>query len=172
VTADEFLIGSSPVCDLQLTPDAPEFHSFITTDDEGCLITVTQSTAPLFVNGVVVERCRIRPGDHVELGPIELLIHAGEAAEAIGIEAAQDGDMSIDQLLEAIELDLAVISELDDDGDLAEVDSLLAAVHQVAVREASIHARRWPVSSPFERVSVRLSSSDSEESPEPDRSAA
>lgn len=173
VTSDEYLIGSSPVCDLQLTPESPEFHSFITFDEEGSEVTVTQSTSPLFVNGVAVERCRIQPGDRIELGSIELLVHAGEAAEAIGIESSGEEELTIDQLLDAIELDLSIISELEDSQDLAEVDSLLAAAHEVAVRESTGNVRRWPGSSPFERVCVRLSTTETDApSPESDRSAA
>lgn len=173
VTPEEFLIGSSPVCDLRLTDDAPEFHSFVSTDEMGCHIVVTQSELPLFVNGVAVDRWRLQAGDRLQIGPVELLVHPGEMAEAVGLRAPSRTPLSLEQLVDAIETDLSIVSEFEEDEELAEIDSLLAALHEVAVRESIRSARRWPGSSPYKRICLDPEQdSDATDSDEGDGSAA
>lgn len=136
VNENEFLIGSSPTCDLRLAPYQPEFHSYITSDETGCRLTAAQSVSPLVVNGALVEVHQLQAGDRVQIGAeIELVVHAGEKADDNEFvpHEPEEAEISIEQLIDGLQHDLNIISAYEDAEQTEPIESLLASAFDLSV---------------------------------------
>jgi pSer/pThr/pTyr-binding forkhead associated (FHA) protein len=74
-TQDELVIGRHPNCDLVLTDTTvSRRHARLTFRDGGWVVRDLESTNGTRVNGQYVGRCRLRPGDRLELGEQSLRV--------------------------------------------------------------------------------------------------
>jgi pSer/pThr/pTyr-binding forkhead associated (FHA) protein len=78
------------------------FHAKVQIDSEDYILTDLESTNGTRVNGTIVQIRRLRYGDRVSLGRSTLLFGSNEqiavrmtSAEAAGLQASQDGSVSI-----------------------------------------------------------------------------
>jgi hypothetical protein len=110
VTGPRFLIGSAITCDLRLGgADIPAVHTLIVQSDEGYELETLVGEPPLKVNGEIVQQTRLRDGDRVEIGTIELTarVVAGaqfEPAEVVADRPALE-QMTTAELVDYIELE-------------------------------------------------------------------
>jgi hypothetical protein len=66
---DDLLLGRSPECDIALPDDSvSRVHARLVFRDGNWIIQDLDSTNGTIVNGTVVGRCQIRPGDRIEFG--------------------------------------------------------------------------------------------------------
>lgn len=72
---DELLIGRHPSCDVVLSAlDVSRRHAKLTFGDGNWTLQDLDSKNGTVVNGVSVRRCRLRLGDHLDIGKHHLII--------------------------------------------------------------------------------------------------
>lgn len=79
IREDNFLIGSSPACDLVIDqPGFPTVHSVVHLQETVAWIEAFEDGRPLVINGLDCRRRPLRQGDHLELGGVrcEVLVTA------------------------------------------------------------------------------------------------
>lgn len=113
----EFLIGSSPDCDLRIGGQVPEFHSLIRCDEDGLSIVAVAQHPPVLVRGEPVQHACLSDGDCVSIGGIEFCVrHRGTQP----LNAPQSSDsgaktefshLSAAALVDRLEADLELIAD-------------------------------------------------------------
>ncbi|MGQ0634879.1 MAG: hypothetical protein ACT4QC_09735 [Planctomycetaceae bacterium] len=115
VTGPRFLIGAGVTCDLRIGGEGmPALHSLITIDVAGAQLEAIAATPALVVNGRRSREARLRDGDIVRIGDVELIAHIvcgqpASQAPTTGAPAAVDAqvrapaEMSAGELVELIE---------------------------------------------------------------------
>ena len=83
------VIGRRPNCDLRIPlMDVSRRHCQL--DRNGGLFTLRDlgSSNGTFVNGERIEEAQLKPGDHIQIGPLTFVLEVGAAAAPTGPEAA------------------------------------------------------------------------------------
>ena len=79
VVQDRLIIGRSVGADINV--DAPELsrqHVLFERDDDGYRCTDLDSLHGVYLNGLRVHACRLRPGDTLQLGPVAFVFESDE----------------------------------------------------------------------------------------------
>jgi hypothetical protein len=72
---DELVIGRNPVCDIVLTgPAVSRRHARLSFRDGNWILQDLDSTNGTVVNGALVGRCKLQPGDRVIIGDEQLIV--------------------------------------------------------------------------------------------------
>jgi hypothetical protein len=72
---EELVIGRNPVCDIVLPgPAVSRRHARLTFRDGNWILQDLDSTNGTVVNGALVGRCKLRPGDRVIIGDEQLIV--------------------------------------------------------------------------------------------------
>jgi hypothetical protein len=72
---DELVIGRNPVCDIVLPgPAVSRRHARLTFADGNWILQDLDSTNGTVVNGALVGRCKLEPGDRVIIGDEQLIV--------------------------------------------------------------------------------------------------
>jgi FHA domain len=72
---DELVIGRNPVCDIVLPgPAVSRRHARLTFRDGTWILQDLDSTNGTVVNGALVGRCKLEPGDRVIIGDEQLIV--------------------------------------------------------------------------------------------------
>ncbi|MCY2967250.1 MAG: hypothetical protein NT069_27050 [Planctomycetota bacterium] len=102
VRGPRYLIGAAVTCDLRLGGEGmPALHSLITTEDQVCELEAIAAEPALRVNGQVVQSVRLKDGDVIEIGEVELTARmvAGRTPASIApMEIAMSDDRPLSEL--------------------------------------------------------------------------
>lgn len=72
---DELVIGRNPVCDIVLSgPAVSRRHARLSFRDGSWILQDLDSTNGTVVNGALVGRCKLEPGDRVIIGDEQLIV--------------------------------------------------------------------------------------------------
>jgi hypothetical protein len=72
---DELVIGRNPVCDIVLPgPAVSRRHARLSFRDGNWILQDLDSTNGTVVNGALVGRCKLQPGDRVSIGDEQLIV--------------------------------------------------------------------------------------------------
>jgi pSer/pThr/pTyr-binding forkhead associated (FHA) protein len=72
---DELVIGRNPVCDIVLPgPAVSRRHARLTFADGNWILQDLDSTNGTVVNGALVGRCKLEPGDRVIIGDEQQIV--------------------------------------------------------------------------------------------------
>jgi pSer/pThr/pTyr-binding forkhead associated (FHA) protein len=91
------VIGRRPDCDLRI-PLMEVSRRHCQLDSHGGLFTLRDlgSSNGTYVNGEKIEEAQLRPGDHIQVGPLTFVLEVGAAAAAVegapGADATKPGD--------------------------------------------------------------------------------
>ncbi|MCA9062161.1 MAG: hypothetical protein KDA96_03860 [Planctomycetaceae bacterium] len=125
ITSGECRIGSGPDCQLRLMEgDIPPLHSVLRITGEDVRLSCCCSEPDLIVNGSVVRECCLYDGDLVEIGLHRMLFRSAIADQRISLserafatghelEPAEDTEVDAAHLVDCIEHELALMTELE-----------------------------------------------------------
>jgi pSer/pThr/pTyr-binding forkhead associated (FHA) protein len=120
--AGETVIGRRQDCDLRIpSSDVSRRHCVLTIKDQCLNVEDLDSVNGTFLNGTrVAGKQVVRPGDHLEVGPVRFLVKYELTRDALNrLEQTVDAQ-SLQEELE--ELPLAEVEDLDEDFALADVE--------------------------------------------------
>ncbi|GIT31224.1 MAG: hypothetical protein Ct9H300mP1_32700 [Planctomycetaceae bacterium] len=111
VIGKRLVLGSAPECDLRLGgAGMPPVHSQVHVDGGRVWIEAISADPPILINGEPCQMTLLVDGDVIALGPFAF---TWRAAEAPVVAASPAENLSMDELVERLEQDMAMVADRD-----------------------------------------------------------
>lgn len=132
ITHAEYLIGSSPICDLQLSAEFPEFCAVIASDHESVELFAASDRVRVRVNGRETKNDRLQPGDRIELNDVQMVLE--QTVQPLRT-SPRLSVVSAVELVDALERELDQLSEFESE---LEADRFALFMHEIDRLQQSV----------------------------------